>query len=96
MVENAIYHGIEPLAEGGIIEISGACEGGRIRISIANPVTTATARHHRGNRFAQENVSQRLLAHFGSHGGLEILEEQAKYRVIVTIPKEFDDAYRHR
>jgi len=96
LVENAIYHGIEPLSEGGIIEISGVCEDGQIRISITNPVTTANTGHHHGNRIAQENVSQRLLAHFGSHGDLEIKEEDEKYRVIVTVPMEFDDAHHHR
>lgn len=96
LVENAIYHGIEPLSEGGLIEISAVCEGGQIHISIVNPVTNATTRHHHGNRLAQDNVTQRLLAHFGSQGGLEIKEEEGKYRVTVTVPMEFGGAYSHR
>lgn len=96
LVENAIYHGIEPLADGGLIEISAVCVDEHIRISIDNPVTNATTRHHHGNRLAQENVSQRLLAHFGEQGGLEINEEDERYRVTVTVPMEFDSANSYR
>ena len=96
LVENAIYHGIEPLRDGGVIEISAAYEDGRAMISILNPLTNATSPHHRGNRLAQENVRQRLLAHFGERGGLEIDVKDGKYRVTVSIPMEFDDAHSHR
>ena len=96
LVENAISHGIEPLPEGGTIEITAKCEDGRIRISITNPVTETTNRQQPGNRLAQDNVAQRLLAHFGSRGGMEIQSESTKYRVIVTVPVEFDDAHSHR
>ncbi len=96
LVENAIYHGIEPLEDGGLIEISAVCEDQTIRISIENPVPKTTTRHHHGNRLAQENVSQRLLAHFGDQGGLEINEEDERYRVTVTVPMEFDSANSHR
>ncbi len=96
LVENAIYHGIEPLRDGGVIEISAACADGCVVISIVNPVTKGTSPHHQGNRLAQENVEQRLLAHFGSRGGLEIDARDGKYRVTVTVPMEFDDAHRDR
>ena len=96
LVENAIYHGIEPLSEGGVIEISARYGDGRVEISIVNPVTSATTPHHKGNRLAQENVRQRLDAHFGARGGLEISVEDGKYRVTVTVPIEFEDAHRNR
>jgi two-component system, LytTR family, sensor histidine kinase AlgZ len=96
LVENAIYHGIEPLRTGGVIEISGACDDRCVRISIVNPVTSATSPHHRGNRLAQENVKQRLIAHFGERGGLEIDAKDDRYRVTVTVPMERDDAHRDR
>ncbi len=96
LVENAIYHGIEPLRDGGVIEISAICEDGCAKISIVNPVTSATSSHHQGNRLAQENVRQRLVAHFGERGGLEIKETKDKYRVTVSIPMEFENAHRNR
>lgn len=96
LVENAIYHGIEPLRKGGVIEISVVCADGCAKISIVNPVTDATSPHHRGNRLAQENVKQRLIAHFGDRGGLEIEATDDKYRVTVTVPMEFDNAHRDR
>jgi two-component system sensor histidine kinase AlgZ len=96
LVENAIYHGVEPLREGGVIEISARQDGNRVKISVTNPVGGATSPHHRGNRLAQENVKQRLAAHFGERGGLEIDSRDNKYRVTVTVPAEFDDAHRYR
>ena len=72
LVENPISHGIELLPEGGTIEITAKCEDGRIRISITNPVSDTTNRQQSGNRLAQDNVAQRLLAHFGSRSGMEI------------------------
>lgn len=96
LVENAIYHGIEPLRDGGVIEISAACEGALVKVSVVNPVTQATSPHRQGNRLAQENVKQRLAAHFGDSGGLEIVSEEDKYRVTITVPMEFEDAHRDR
>lgn len=37
LVENALYHGIQPLAEGGVLKIAVWPEGDRVRILISNP-----------------------------------------------------------
>ena len=71
LVENAIYHGIEPAADGGVIRIAGRCEGARIKLEVINPVRPGGGREG-GNKLAQENVRQRLAAHFGEHGRLDI------------------------
>jgi two-component system sensor histidine kinase AlgZ len=88
LVENAIYHGIEPLREGGVIAIAAHALNGRIDISVINPVPAATSPHQHGNRLAQENVRQRLRAQFGRRGGLEIRADDGTYCVTVTVPTE--------
>jgi two-component system sensor histidine kinase AlgZ len=86
LVENAIYHGIEPLADGGVIKIAAARHTDRVTITVSNPVTERTNPHQRGNRLAQDNVRQRLLAQFGRRGGLEIELRDGRYNAVVTIP----------
>ena len=86
LVENAIYHGIEPAAAGGVIRLSGAIHGDRMQIVISNPVPAAGSTHAAGNRLAQDNVRQRLAAHFGEAGRLDIETAAGEYRVIVTLP----------
>ena len=38
LIENAIYHGIEPLDRGGSVRIEGSCEAGVVHIEIRNPL----------------------------------------------------------
>ncbi len=87
LLENAIYHGIEPLPGGGTIRISGDAENGRIVIRVSNPVAgQVTAGHTQGNRIAQENIRQRLQLAFGGRAGLETLQRDGHYRVTLRFP----------
>ena len=88
LVENAIYHGIEPLADGGVITIAAERHADRITITVSNPVTEQTTAHQRGNRLAQDNVRQRLQAQFGRRGGLDIATRDGCYYAVVTVPLE--------
>ena len=63
LLENAIYHGIEPLPDGGTVVVSGSRNGDSLELSIANPVQPqpgGTA--HAGNRIALDNIRERLVA----------------------------------
>jgi two-component system sensor histidine kinase AlgZ len=85
LLENAIYHGIEPLPGGGMIRIH--CERGpdSVRMVISNPRSGAGSAHA-GNRLAQDNVAQRLESFFGRAGLLEVAELPGEYRVTVSLP----------
>ncbi|MEM7540706.1 MAG: histidine kinase [Pseudomonadota bacterium] len=83
LVENAIYHGIEPSTDGGTIEIHSRIVAERLEFVITNPVSgNATS----GNRMAQDNVRQRLAAHFGEDGGLDIEAGDSRYQARVFLP----------
>ena len=89
LVENAVYHGIEPLAQGGTIRISGRREaGGAVAITVANPVPEAAPPRRDGHHLALDNVRQRLAAHYGKAGKLAVEETADCYRVTVTLPYE--------
>jgi two-component system sensor histidine kinase AlgZ len=86
LLENAIYHGIEPQPAGGIILLRGRTLDGRIELSIENPITADRSRRHDGNRLAQENVRQRLAAVYGTAAGLQVEAGTDRYRVTLIIP----------
>jgi len=79
LLENAVYHGIEPLAEGGDISIQGREAGGMIEIRLSNPVTPqgAPSRAY-SNHIGVDNVRERLAAYYGANAGLTI-EEAAEH-----------------
>ena len=88
LVENALYHGIEPLTEGGTVTISLHNLPDAIEVSVSNPLSTVTnQQRHKGNRMAQDNIRQRLLLAFGEQGRLKIQARDEEYTVSFKIPK---------
>ena len=87
LVENAIYHGIEPLANGGAITIEILPGNGHIDISITNPVAPKhQERQREGNRMALENIRERLDLAFAGAASMQLLESETSYTVKLTIP----------
>src|SRR5207253_1347342 len=58
LLENAIYHGIEPRAEGGTVTISGEVSGGLVTIVVRNPLDPVSGERE-GNRLALANIRER-------------------------------------
>jgi two-component system sensor histidine kinase AlgZ len=90
LLENAIYHGIEPLDQGGTVTVSGCVEAGQVRITVTNPVAIApSATEERpGNRLALENIRQRLRLAYGERGSLQIERRPDEYQVTIRFPFE--------
>ena len=61
LLENAIYHGIELLPEGGQVTVTGTCDEKNIKISISNPLATGKRRVKGGNKMAMTNIRQPLI-----------------------------------
>ncbi len=86
LLENAIYHGIEPLAGGGTIRIMGRLEGNEAWLSISNPRPPSGSRlRSQGTRTALENVRQRLQAAFGGDR-VTVDETPDSYAVHLRLP----------
>jgi two-component system sensor histidine kinase AlgZ len=99
LLENAIYHGIERLPDGGRISLYGDAGAKRLQIHIENPVPDVTDRRgpeHRGNKLAQDNIDQRLTAFFEQAGLLRAGRENDHYHVTVTIPYGNENTDRRR
>lgn len=87
LVENAIYHGIEPVAEGGQIKISAQLENNRLCLSVSNPVKEQNAMsRHQGNHMAQSNIQTRLKLMYGDEAEFTINAEPDLYTVSIGIP----------
>ncbi|MCU0756567.1 MAG: histidine kinase [Xanthomonadales bacterium] len=84
LVENAVYHGVQPLPEGGCVRIRGARVPGGYRICIENP-RPAFARGG-GHGIAQRNVALRLGYALGPAARLEATESPEHYSCSVLLP----------
>lgn len=85
LLENAIYHGIEPRVEGGTIRIEGQRDGKQLHLKITNPVSHEKSASE-GNRIAQENIRARLTTLYGARGVMEASENDSNYVVNLTWP----------
>lgn len=85
LLENAIYHGIEPRIEGGTISISGQRDGKQLFLEISNPVA-ANKGVTKGNRIALDNIRARLTTLYGARGGMDIHEDNGKFTVRLNWP----------
>ncbi|MDH5517007.1 MAG: histidine kinase [Gammaproteobacteria bacterium] len=88
LVENAIYHGVEPLPEGGVIKIRIYKHNRRLIISVSNPSKRKNGSTHKGNQMAQNNIRQRLMLAFGNTASFSIDEGPPLYTVTLNIPFE--------
>ncbi len=87
LLENAIYHGIEPLTEGGVVTIEGEEQDSMVKITMSNPVTRDAERRSRhGHKIALDNIRQRLELAYGERACLEIDDAEDRFRVLVGFP----------
>jgi len=87
LVENAIYHGVEPTPEGGAVRVSGRRAGELLEIEVSNTLAPgAGADPREGNRMAQDNVRQRLVAFFGPQARLTVERGETRYSVRLSFP----------
>ncbi|WP_301014295.1 histidine kinase [Thiothrix sp.] len=89
LVENAVYHGIQPRLDGGLLTVSLYDAGDRLDVSVTNPLPpSGISTHQKGNHIAQENMVNRLRLAYGDRANLKIQKNAQQYRVSFSIPKE--------
>ena len=85
LVENAVYHGIEPGIERGTIEIAIYREGDRVHVRLTNPYHPEH-QHRQGNRMALANIRERLALHFDVESTLESGVVGANWEIHMVMP----------
>lgn len=88
LLENAVYHGVEPLAGNGEVRVSVQRAGGDVVVEIDNPAPPrdGTTGHGSGNRMALDNIRERLMLFFDLEAQLEAGEQDGLYRVRIRFP----------
>ena len=85
LLENAIYHGIEPRPDGGRVTITGELSGGLITIVVRNPLG-AGPQQRDGNRLALANIRERLDLVYGERALMKSGVFDGEYIVTLRFP----------
>ena len=88
LLENAIYHGIELLPEGGEVKVTGRLDGDQIDFTISNPVAQDSGGKSGGNRMAMSNIRQRLELAYGHQAKVDVEHSPTHYSVRLRFPCE--------
>lgn len=87
LLENAVYHGIEPAQGRGQIEVSLVCRGGEVFVEVINglppPSVEAFAS---GNHLALDNLRERLMLFFDLEASLSTEKADGRFRVKIRLP----------
>ncbi|MDR3158203.1 MAG: histidine kinase [Zoogloeaceae bacterium] len=91
LLENAVYHGIEPSAQAGEIQVRMDMKEDRLRLEVINTMKDTDepgeyAENRPGNRMALENIRQRLTLYYDMEASLEHGARNGLYRVRVECP----------
>jgi two-component system, LytTR family, sensor histidine kinase AlgZ len=85
LLENAIYHGVEPGTGAGEVLVRIERRGDRVVARIENP-RLGEQQSRAGNRMAFENIRERLALFFDAEARIEAGARGARYRVEIEIP----------
>ena len=90
LLENAVYHGIESLPQGGSITVALSRNGDELRLEVGNPCAPDTAPHP-GNKMALQNIRERLALLFDVEARYKVESGADFYRVEITLPYMKED-----
>lgn len=85
LIENAVYHGIEPLATGGKITIQIYTKRNEVHLVLSNPYSIKNTKHI-GNQMALKNIKERLTLHFDLEASLKSSLSNGEYQVHIILP----------
>ena len=88
LLENAIYHGIELLPDGGEVHVTGKRDDKFLDIMISNPVARGEKRSKGGNQMALANIRQRFELAYGTRATVDVEADGSNYAVRLRFPHE--------
>ncbi|MBL4679762.1 MAG: histidine kinase [Pseudomonadales bacterium] len=90
LLENAIYHGIQPLPEGGTVLFHAYEKANKLIVEITNPVSPKQLSRHNahvhGNQMALDNIRRRLDAIYGSSASLIAESSETIFKITISYP----------
>lgn len=85
LLENAIYHGIEPQPQGGVVYVTGELASGLVTIVVRNRVAEGGS-DREGNRLALANIRERLALMYGERALVKAGQFEEEYIVTLRFP----------
>lgn len=85
LVENAVLHGVVPLAAGAQISVGAYEDNGSLVLFVRNP-SVGEVSDHAGNHLALANIRERLELHFDVEARLRTYTENGEFVVQVRLP----------
>lgn len=85
LLENAVYHGVEPADDPGAISIHLARMNNQVRIELINPLQAGQV-PAKGNQMALANIRERLMLLYDIEASLVTEVGENSYTVRITIP----------
>jgi len=91
VLENAVYHGIQPLPQGGVVEVHievlRHSKISQLEIRVSNPVAEKTnLSRDFGHRMALDNIRDRLTALYDGQAGLEVEQHDGIFVACLRVP----------
>lgn len=85
LLENAVYHGIEPRVVAGVVSIEIYAANEQVYAVLRNPYQEG-GEPHAGNRMALANIRERLALHFDAEASLATRVADGTYEVKIVMP----------
>ena len=95
LLENAVYHGIEPLSEGGVIEVNLQLIGSELHMDVRNPCRGQCGLH-KGNKMALDNIRERLALQFDVEAKYTVESGSDHYHVHIQLPYVKEERHEQR
>ncbi len=85
LVENAVYHGVEPGVGTGMVTIEANVAGEQLQLTLSNPYHPEH-QHRQGNRMALNNIGERLKLHFDVEAQLQTAVVGERFEIRLAMP----------
>jgi two-component system, LytTR family, sensor histidine kinase AlgZ len=86
LLENAVYHGIEPLPQGGNVEVQLYRDNDELHLKVSNPSQAQAEPHAHGNNMALTNIRERLNLLFDVEAQYQVESDEKHYQVHIIVP----------
>jgi two-component system, LytTR family, sensor histidine kinase AlgZ len=86
LLENAVYHGIQPLADGGEISLRATRIGDQLCIVLANPIAPTQLVKTSGHGMALANIRERLALRYRGRASLQAEPRAGLFHVELRLP----------
>jgi len=86
LLENGVYHGIEPLSEGGTIDVKVYRVDDELHLEVSNPAQRQITPRVAGHKMALSNIRERLALLFDVEAQYQVEQDATHYQVHIHIP----------